>query len=171
MSRFRRCLAAAILALALAPAALAADIDQLPNPLANVKVGQWLEHRHNTAFGSAEQKQRITAVVGEGDDKVITAESVMTMDGEVVDEREESITYGAATEQQRDSLKDAEGLVITPVAIEVKDTTVDGVRVDFVQDETRFSLYLSDSIPITGVVRMEVEGMEEPVLELLDYGE
>lgn len=171
MPRFRQCLAAAIFALALAPAALAADIDDLPNPLATVRVGQWLEYRHNTAFGSAEQRQKITAVVGEGDDKVITTESVMTMDGEVVDEREESITYGAAMEQQRESLKGVEGLAISPTSIEVKDKTVNGVRVDFTQDEMRFSLYLSDTVPITGVVRMEVEGAEEPVLELIDFGE
>jgi hypothetical protein len=89
----------------------------------------------------------------------------------VVDERTESQTYGAAIQQQRDSLAGAADLVVTPAQIEVKGRMVDGVTVQFTQDDVKFSLYLSGIVPITGVVRMEAEGEEAPILELVDFGE
>lgn len=164
-------LSAVIAFLFAAAGAFAADLDSLPNPLAAIRPGQWVEYRHNLVFGMAEQRQKVLAVEGEGDERVITIESVMTMDGEVVDERVESITYGQALLDQRQSLADAAELSIAPAGIRVKDGSVDGVKVEFVQDDNRFTLYLSDRIPITGVARMEVEGVDDPVLELVDFGE
>jgi hypothetical protein len=164
--------AAVIFALTLAlSSAAAADLGDLPNPLATVRTGQWVQYRHNSVFGSAMQKQKVVSIDGEGDDMVITTESVMIIDDEVVDERTESLTYSAAIQQQRDSLADAADLVVTPTQIEVKGRRVDGVRVDFTQEEVAFSLYLAESVPLTGVVRMEVEGEEAPLLELMDFGE
>ena len=173
MFRIRRCpvVSAFVLALALASAAPAVDLGDLPNPLATVRVGQWLHYFNNTTFGPAVQKQRVISVEGEGDDMIITTENIMIIDDEVVDERTESLTYGAALQQQRDSLAEAADLVVTPVQIEVKGRMVDGFRVDFTQEEARFSLYLADVVPITGVVRMEMEGEEAPLLELIDFGE
>ncbi len=168
MLRIRRRLAVAVFVIA---PVLAHAADDLPNPLSTVRAGQWLQYRNNTVFGPAAQKQRVVSVEGEGEEMIITTETVMVMDDEVVDERTESLTYGAALRQQRDSLADAADLVVTPARIKVKGRMVDGFKVAFTQEDGKFSLYLAAIVPITGVVRMEMEGAEEPILELVDFGE
>ncbi|MCD8351073.1 MAG: hypothetical protein LUC93_10735 [Planctomycetaceae bacterium] len=152
-------------------AAVAADVPPLPNSLATVRPGQWVRYRHRTEYGVADQKQAILAVEGEGDDQVISIESVMTIEDEIVDERTETVTYGVAMEEQRRALADAADLTVTPVVIPFNGRDLPGVRVEFRTSEGRFSLLLSDLVPLSGVIRMEEDGVDEPVMELLEFGE
>ncbi len=154
-----------------AAAAADAAVPDIPNPLATVRPGQWVAYRHTTEFGTADQKQTVLAVDGEGDDRVISIESVMTIEDEMVDERTETITYGVIMEEQRKALADAVGLTVTSVVIPFKGRDLPGVRVEFDTEAGRFTLLLSDLVPLSGVIRMEEEGVDTPVMELLDFGE
>jgi hypothetical protein len=149
-------------------AALAAT---LPNSLKNARAGQWVRYRINTLFGAADQKQTLLRIDGEGDDRVLTIKSEMSIDDEIVDERTDSITYRQAVEEQEKALDEAEGIRIENASIDFRGTPMDAARVDFVQDGNACVLYLSEKVPLVGMIRMTVEGEEGPSMELLDFGE
>ncbi len=158
----------------LCPSAAAGDADAaatLPNSLENAKAGQWVLYRINTLFGMADQKQTLVAVDGEGDDRVLIIKSEMSIDGELVDERTDSITYSQAVEEQETALAEAENLRIGRASIDFRGTPLDAVRVDFVQDGNACVLYLSEKVPLVGMICMTVEGQDGPSMELLDFGE
>ncbi|MCD8140774.1 MAG: hypothetical protein LUE17_13520 [Planctomycetaceae bacterium] len=171
--RFPRAWCVLVLTVFLACAAAAAEAGtpEIPNPLATVRPGQWVRYRHSTMYGVAEQKQTVLAVSGDGDERVISIESVMAIEGETVDERTDTITYGAIMEEQRSALADAADLTVTPMIIPFNGRDLPGVRVEFANVDGRFRLVLSDLVPLSGVIRMEEEGEDEPVMELLDFGE
>lgn len=166
----------ALLALLMAFAAFSAPAGEsatanLPNPLKNAKAGQWVHYRVNTLFGTADQKQTLVGVDGEGDDRVLSIKTEMSIDDEVVDERTDAITYGAAMEEQERALSESENVRVSNTSVDFKGTKMDAVRVEFIQDEQRCVLIMSDQIPLVGMIRMEIEGQDEPVMELLDFGE
>lgn len=158
-------------AFAVAAPLLAGDAPPLPNSLKNARVGQWVVYRINTLFGTADQKQTITAIDGEGDDRVLTIKSEMSIDGEPVDERTDSVTYLQAAREQEEALAGAENIRVKNDAIEFKGAPMDAARVDFVQDGNDCVLYLSEKVPLVGMIRMTVEGQDGPSMELLDFGE
>ena len=151
--------------------ALAGEKVEMPNPLKNLKAGQWVHYRINTLFGIAEQKQTVVSVQGEGDDRLITIKSEMSIDGEVVDEQEDTVTFKAALQEQEESLNEAENVEYFAVQTDVKGEQIPAVRVDFTQDGQTCHLYMSERIPLVGMIRLLVDGMDEPAMELLDFGE
>lgn len=166
---------AAVPAFAVSPSAAAGDavasIESLPNSLKNARVGQWVRYRIVTLFGTADQKQTLVGIDGEGDDRVLTIKSEMTIDDELVDERTESITYRQAVEEQERALAEAEGIRIERETVDFEGTALDAARVEFVQDGNACVLYLSETVPIVGMIRMTVEGLEGPSMELIDFGD
>ncbi len=167
-------LAALILVAATAVAAgaeaAAPDLAALPKPLKDARVGQWVQYRIITLFGSAEQKQTLMGIEGEGDERVLTIKSEMTIDDELVDERTDAITYKQALEEQERALRDSGQIRIKNAALDFKGGRYDVVEVDFVQDDKRCVLYLSEKVPLIGMIRMTMEEREEPVMELVDFG-
>lgn len=169
----------ALIALALAagsvaaanPAARAADAPELPNPLRRLRAGQWALYRVNTLFGAAEQKQTVTAVSGEGDGRIVTIKTEIRLDDEVVDEREEASTYGKLLSDQTAALDDAENPSAEHCETEAGGATVAATAVRYTQDGKQYTLFLSEEIPLSGVIRLVEEGTEEPVVELIDFGE
>jgi len=149
----------------------AAATSTLPNPLKNAKAGQWVHYRMNTLFGTADQKQTLVGIEGEGDDRVLSIKSEMTIDDEIVDERTDAITYRAAMDEQERALSEAENVQITTTTADFKGAKMNAVQMDFVQEGKRCVLILSEDVPLIGMIRMEVEGQEEPAMELLDFGE
>lgn len=149
----------------------AGETAEIPNPLRNVKPGQWVQYRINTLFGLAEQKQTVVSIQGEGDERLLTIKSEMSIDGEVVDEQEETVTYKAALREQEESLKDAEKVEIFAVQTDVKGEQIPAVRVDFTQDGQSCHLYMSERIPLVGMIRLLIDGMDDPAMELIDFGE
>ena len=144
---------------------------QLPNPLKNVKPGQWARYRVNTLFGVAEQKQTVVSVEGDGDDRVITIKTEMSLDDEVVDEREEATTYRKLLDEQAAALEEVENAVAAPCETTLAGTTVSAVSVTYAQDGQKYTLFLSENIPLAGVIRLEAEDAEEPVVEIIDFGD
>lgn len=152
-------------------AAAAAETATLPNPLRTAHPGQWVRYRINTLFGHAEQKQTLLKIDGEGDDRIFTIKSEMIIDNEPVDERTDSITYEQALAEQESALEDASGISMKSEVSELNGTKFESLRIEFHQDGKKCRLILSDSIPLVGMVRLEIEGTDDPVMELLDFGQ
>lgn len=167
--RFFPAVVLAIIIAAAASAADAADVE-LPNPLRNVAAGQWVRYRVNTLFGTAEQKQTVVAVTGGGDEAVITIRTEVSLDGEVMDEREEATTYRKLLDEQAAALDGAENRSSAGTEAEIGGATFDAVAVSYTQDGQKYTLLLSGDVPLAGVVRLVAEGAEEPVVELIDFG-
>jgi hypothetical protein len=147
------------------------DAPALPNPLRNVRAGQWARYRVNTLFGTAEQRQTVVAVSGNGDEAVITIRTEMSLDGEIVDEREEAATYAKLLAEQAAALDGTENQSVSEREIPVAGASIPAVAVRYTQDGEEYTLFLSEDIPLAGVIRLVREGSGEPVVELIDYGE
>lgn len=75
----------------------AADFSKIPNPMKNVKKGQWVTY---TSMGGMEQKQTVTDVEGAGDDRVITITTEISMGGTTMPPNEQKISLKEAKAQQ-----------------------------------------------------------------------
>lgn len=151
--------------------ATAAETETLPNPLRTAHVGQWVRYRINTLFGQAEQKQTLLKIEGEGEDRIFTIKSEMAIDEEHVDERTDSITYEQALAEQESALEDATNVSMKNVTYEFNGEKFDSVLVEFLQEGKKCRLQLSESVPLVGMLRLEIEGVDEPVMELIDFGQ
>lgn len=161
-----------LLFLAASPAAAADDdVAAMPTPLKNAVAGQWVQYRVNTLFGSVDQKQTLVDIQGDGDDRVLTIKTEISVDEELMDERTDSVTLGQALKEQEDALAEAQNLSARAVSIEFKGRKLDAVEIRYTQDGEQCVLHLSNDVPIVGLITMEVEGMSEPAMELLDFGE
>lgn len=143
----------------------------LPNPLSTVREGQWVSYKVVLMGMEAEQRQSIVGVTGTGDDRILTMKVEILLDGQVVQSDEHKVTYQNAVAEQLRAFDDSPDTIVTATRVMVKDREVDGVRVDFVEDGLACKLFLSESVPVVGIVRMEIEGFDGPVMELLDFGE
>ncbi len=161
------------LTLAVAAGAVAGDsaVAALPNPLKHVQPGQWVVYRIQTLFGELIQKQTVLDVAGQGDERTFTIKTEMSVDDEVMDERTDTVTYERALEEQEEALKQAGNVDIAARKISFKGRDIDAVEVSFTDGEgQKCRLYLSENVPLVGVIRMEIEGQEEPSMELVDFG-
>lgn len=170
----RRVLSVFVVALAVSAAAWAAEdapVSQLPNSLKSVKAGQWARYRVNTLFGVAEQKQTVVDVSGTGDDRLVTIRTEMSLDDEIVDSREETATYRKLLDDQAAALEEIDNVAIAPCETALGTITVPGVEIGYTRDGLKYTLRLSETIPLAGVIRLEAEGAEEPLVELIDFGD
>lgn len=155
--------------LVVAAAAPAADTSLLPNPLKDAKAGQWVSYKVMIMGVEAEQKQSIAKVTGEGDDRVFTMKVEILVDGTVMQSEETDLSYRDAVAEQLSAFDDQEA-DIQPTEVEIKGEVVKGVVVAFTQEDMNCKLFLSEYVPVAGIVKMEVEGLDEPVMELADFG-
>ncbi len=143
----------------------------LPNPLKHVQPGQWVVYRIQTMFGEINQKQTILDIAGSGDERTFTIKTEMGIDGEIMDERTDTVTYQRALEEQEEALKQAGDVSISDKKITFKGRDIEAVEVVFTDEEgQKCRLYLSENVPLVGVIRMEIDGAEEPAMELVDFG-
>ncbi len=145
------------------------DVSLLPNPLNKVQPGQWVQYRILTAFGHIIQKQSVLDVSGAGEERIITVKTEMSMDDELVDERTDTITYRRAMEEQMASLQGTENLSITATTIPLKGQNVAAAKVEFTDDGKKCTLILTEAVPFAGMVSLEVDDMDEPAMELIDF--
>ena len=156
---------------ALACPALSADRPDLPSSLARLKEGQWVLMRVTADFGNAELKHTVLSITDTGDDKVINIRTEMSMDGELVDSRDDNITLSRLQEDQDEALNSMDFVSVLPTQVELKGVTVDAVEAEFVNEGKKCRFILTDKVPLIAMVRMEVENEEEPMRELIDFGE
>ena len=162
----------AVCALPAAAADTALEVP-LPNPLQSAKAGQWVQYRITTLFGSAEQKQTILSIDGDenDDERVLTIKSEMIIDGEVVDERTDAITYKQALQEQANALEESQDVKTRLATVDFNGQKLEAVEVDFVQQGKHCLLYLSEKVPVVGMISMTVDNEDGPAMQLIDYGD
>ncbi len=141
----------------------ALDFSKLPDPSKNVAVGHWATY----AIMGAEQKQTITKIEGEGDERVLTIlfESVMEDDRETL---ESQVSIKELQNNPEDMPEDE------ATVMKLEKRTIGGKEIDvavlYVDGEDSGSvLVLSQAVPISGIVSMEAPGMGV-LMELVDFG-
>ena len=158
----------AVLAVAAATVTQAADMDKLPNPMLKAKVGQWVSYK---MMGGMEMKQTITAIDGSGDAQTITIKSETMVPGQPAQAQEQKIAMKDAKEMQANAWKEAGEVKISEGTVAVKGKDVPAVIVEFTKDGMTSKIFMSDAIPVSPIVKMEIGGMPGPMMELADFGE
>lgn len=156
------CVVAASLAAAL-------DVGQLPNPLKDVAVGQWILYPVSWDESEGDQKQTVTSIEGEGDDRVLTVRKEIIIDGNVVETEEFSAPYNELIAEMHEMFDEAADATVSSTTLEVNGKTIDCVLLTYTEDNIECKIYLSEEIPITGIVRFEMEGLDRPVMAVKDF--
>ncbi len=164
---FKKVLYAAVLVLAVSAVSQAADFSKIPTPITKAKVGQWVTYN---SMGGIQQKQSIIAIEGAGDDQVVTIKLEMMMNGQVMQSQEQKVGIKEAKDVANSPWSQDPNIKITEAKVSVKGKDVDGVIVEFTQAGATSKLYLSNAVPIHGIVKMEVTGAPAPIMELVDFG-
>lgn len=164
----KRALLAAVLTLVAASTLCAADLGKIPTPMKRAKVGQWVVYK---VMGGMEQKQSITAIEGEGDARVVTVKMEMLMNGQPQMTQEQKIPLKDAVNSATSPWANSPDVKISEGKVAVKGKQVDGVIVEYSASGIASKLYMSDAVPVSGIVKMETTAMPEPLMEVVDFGE
>lgn len=163
----KKVLCMAVAAMVFACAAQAADFSKLPDPTKNVKAGQWVSYK---VMGGMEQKHSITNVEGSGDDRVITLKMETIMNGQAMGGEEQKIPLKNSRAAQEEAWKAAPDAKISDVKVTVNGKEYDAVLLEMTNQGMTTKMYMSEKVPVTGIVKMEVTGMPGPMMELVDFG-
>lgn len=147
----------------------AVDHMQLPNPLKDIRVGQWATYPVSWDESEGIQKDTIIAIEGEGDARILTTIREIIVEGEMVDCEKRTFTYSEAVADMHSLFSEAEDATITPAKLGVNGREIDCVLVTFTDGSTECKLYLSEEIPLTGIVRFEVEGLDKPIMAVMGF--
>lgn len=148
--------------------AQAADFSKIPDTTKNVKKGQWVSYK---TMGGGSQKQTITDVTGTGDDREITFTIEMNMNGMSIPAQEQKISIKDSKAAQEKAWKEAPDTKITEDKITVNGKDFNVVIVETAQDGASVKIYMSEEVPVTGIVKMEMSAMPEPLMVLDSFGE
>lgn len=166
---YKKWIAAVLFFISLGAVTMAADFSKIPSAIDKAKVGQWATY---TAVGGIEQKQSIIAVKGSGDDMVVTVKTEMSMAGQAMPAQEQEISLKAAKEMQQEAWKNNPDTKITEESVTVNGKSYDAIVVETVQEGMSVKIYMSEKVPVTGVIKMEMDMQGEPtsIMELVDFG-
>ncbi|MDL2207643.1 hypothetical protein LJB82_02855 [Desulfovibrio sp. OttesenSCG-928-M16] len=142
---------------------------QLPNPLKNIRVGQWASYPVSWEGSEGMQKDTLVGIEGEGDGRILKTTREIIVGGKVVNSEERTFTYSEAVADMRSLFDEAGDTTISPVKLDVNGKELDCILVNFTDGSTKCKLYLSEEIPLTGIVRFEVEGLDKPVMAVAGY--
>lgn len=168
---FRKFVFAAVFAVVVSSASFAAeksvDTSIVPTPLDNVKVGQWVEYK---TMGGGKQKQTVTAIEGEGDAQTITIKMELSMGEMTIPPQEVKIAVGEAREIHNGALAEGNITKVAKETISAGGKQYDAVLVESSDNGQVSKLYMSKDIPVTAIVKMELPGLEEPMMEITGFG-
>ena len=146
----------------------AADYSKVPNPMKNAKVGQWV---HYKIMGGMEQKQTISAIEGEGDDRIITIKADTIQGGNVLQSQEMKINLKDAKAQEEQNRQAAgDNVTITEEKITHNGKSYDAIVIEATANGMSSKVYMAEAIPVSGMIKTEVQGMGA-MMELVDFGE
>lgn len=166
---FKKMMFVALFAVATAAMASAADYSKIPDPLENAKVGQWVSHKMSTGM---EQKQTIVDIQGEGDERVITMKMEMSQGEMKLPAQEMKISVKEVKANEAAAREQATDVKISETTIDVGGKTYNVVLVENNVDGNVSKLYLSKDVPVTGIVKMELDNPMMPInLEITGQGE
>lgn len=145
-------------------AAPALDLKDVPNPLENAEVGQYVSYG---MMQGMEQKQTITKIDGKGDDRKITIKFEMLMGGNSLNSEEKVFDYKEYQDARFEEVTD--DVSVTKGKTTVGDKEYDAIIIEFkTEDGQSVKLYMSDAIPVTGMLKMDLGAMGT-LLELADF--
>lgn len=165
---FRKFVTAAALLFFVTCVAQAADFSKIPDTTKNIKKGQWVTYK---TMGGGTQKQTITEVTGSGDDREITFSIEINMGGMALPAQEQKISVKDSKAAQQEAWKQAPNTTITEGKTNANGKDYDVVIVETVQDGSGVKIYMSEQVPVTGIVKMEIAGMPEPIMVVDSFGE
>lgn len=149
-------------------ASFAADFSKIPDATKNAKVGQWVAYN---AMGGMTQKQTITKIEGEGDDRVLTIKMEVMMGENVVQESEMQISLRESKAQQEAAIKADPDFKISDVKVNAAGKEIDAVLIESTTGGITTKMYMSEKIPVGGIVKVESSAMPQPLMEVKEYGE
>lgn len=155
-----------VVCLAIAGAAAAADASREPDPTKTMKVGQWVLYKDAAGI---EHKQSIIALEGEGDERVVTFKIEEIRDGEVVDSEDKPMNLAERRTVESEARKIHSEIAYDTEKVTVAGRDFDAVVLSVDYKGKRVRTYMSEEVPVTCVIKVEVDD-EGPVVELIDFG-
>lgn len=165
----RKLIPAFIVVLGICGLAHAVDVKDLPNPLKRVKAGQWVRYR---LMGEVEQKQTVLSVtVVDGDTEFVVKYETKDPNLDIPD-MTETHSVKNLTEGFAETLLEGNP-TLSKTKITANGKEYDVVLLEIMDEEDgALRSYLSEAIPITGLVRMEDDDEDDGlILEIIDFGE
>lgn len=132
----------------------AAKAEDVPDCLKDVKVGEWVKYKMQ---GGMEMKQTVAKVT----EKEVTLSKEMFMDGKALGKPNETKIPRKA---EGDASGEGEKPKTSSATVKVKGKDVKCVVIEASGSKT----YMSNDIPVTGIVKSEAGG--KVTMELIDYG-
>lgn len=129
------------------------------------RVGDWAVYRI-MGVSNYHQRHSIVAIDGEGDDATVTFRVVNIVDGK---EKGKPAEFTKTVAQLRDEDERTMSKISRKETVKVGDREIEADVVVETKDGKEVTFYGSDSIPVTGVIRMQETG-KPPISDLLDFG-
>ncbi|MDR3210444.1 MAG: hypothetical protein LBU79_00820 [Planctomycetota bacterium] len=142
----------------------------IPLRLPKAKVGEWVTYKMSDGGERREKVVNIRPAGGDGNDSMITLRRESLVDGIRVDQQD--VTFSLA-----DILKETENmdLVASGTTLSWGKADFRGAEIDVVVLSSQIEglgtskSLMSDKVPVTGLLRIELDG--KPFLELVDSGD
>lgn len=166
----RTMLFAFIAAAAAAGAAFPGEGRLLPYCLDDAKVGEWVVMKNISEPGETVRSAVVARGTGDDGETVTISREVTDADGGVADRKERTIRLSRYRE--RIAGLEEKAVRVTRERMDFKDRPITVFIVEVVDEETgrEVKIWLSNDIPVSGVVRMWSSDPEFPTYELEDFG-
>lgn len=146
--------------------AQAADFSKIPNALKDAKEGQWVSY---TSMGGMEQKQSITKIEGEGDERVITVKTEIIMGGNAIQSSETAVSLKDAKAAQEEAWKADPDVKISETKVTAGGKDYNAVLIESTVEGATTKLYMSEEIPVSGIIKIETSAMPGPIMEVKEF--
>lgn len=163
----KRMAVAALFAAFVTGLSLGLDLSEIPNAFDNIKAGQWVTYK---IMGGGTQKQSVVKAEGKGRDAKFTVK-YESPGLEGMPTQEQEFTAAKILGDLENGLKNATDVKMSKTKITVNGKEYDVTMVESDEGGMKTKAYLSNVIPVTALVKMEMEGLDGPLMELLEYGE
>ncbi len=147
--------------------AVAADatVADIPLRLKNAQKGEWV--KYNTASGMV-QKQTVVHITEKEDDTAYSIQTELSMDGESLQSMTHIFSLNEAIEEQGD-MGDDDSVTVTRGTETIDGKDYDTITIETVIEDSTVQTVMSEEIPVTGIIRVVING--EAFLELDSFGE
>lgn len=152
--------------------------DGVPYPLEDAKVGEWAQYNTQMAYEDDRGRRRelqslmkVVAVDGEGDEKKVTIE-VGLIEGNMVRRSEKNVLGVKDIDKV---ISEAREVTITRENISVNGKSFNAHVVSLTHSrgemaKSEMKLYLSNEVPVEGIIKLVSSDSPVPIMELVDYG-
>lgn len=162
----KSCWVAAAVVVFSSVAAVSADTVAIPNRLEKARKGEWVVY---SAMGGITEKQTIVEIEELDGDRQFTISSELSIGDEIVQAEEVAYSLSQADRENVELVQGENTVSVTTKRETVRGREIDVVVVETIEDGDTFLTVISDAIPVSGLVRIEANGVS--VIEVEDFGE